>query len=255
MKANKLVYFLLGLMIVQSVAASVGPATARYDFDNTDSDYALNYGLTDVGSGNNFSTTAKLGSHSADFSGSGGKKSLYSSTRSDADYQVSWTAWIAWDTTPTTDWRTIADYGRDNANCGTDGGTSLTVAFNGGATDELRLFSSCGGSAAYGFTPTVGQWYHVAAVYEGNKSALLYLNGTNVLNYTFTPNGGGGAMKLNCNSGLSCYFAVGQTGFDTNPIQDSRIDDVRFYMNESLNATQILEIYNEGAGTRYNPIP
>jgi hypothetical protein len=254
MKKSIWVYFFLGLMIVQSALGYVGPATAHYKFENSSTDSAGYYHLIDTGSGNAISSTSKLGGYSADFSGSGGKRALYSSTLSEEDYPLAFSAWVKWDTTPTNDWRIIAEYGRDSANCGTDGGTGISLAYDGGTTDAFRLFSTCGDSATYPFSITVGEWYQVTVAYDGNKIAHLYLDGVQVLNFTASPNGGSGNMKLYCNSGLPCYFAVGQTAYNANFIEDAKIDDVRFYINQSLNSTQISQIYNAGMGTSNDPI-
>lgn len=91
-----------------------------------------------------------------------------------------------------------------------------------------------------------GQWYHLAAVFEGGTSKKIYINGklvkedtissTSITAYTSTLSMGTPADTLTSN-----LYAT-----------DGLIDDSRVY-NYALSGSQILKIMNDNAGVRFGP--
>jgi hypothetical protein len=88
-----------------------------------------------------------------------------------------------------------------------------------------------------GFTPVVGQWYHLAGVYDAvAHSATLYVNGL-LADQIFFVNP----------AAATGHSSVGRGQFGGNPVDfvNGAIDDVRFYQ-AALTGAEILEIARIG---------
>jgi hypothetical protein len=83
-----------------------------------------------------------------------------------------------------------------------------------------------------------GQWYHVAAVYDGSKK-YIYINGARDPNYISTT---GGLGASNLPAGIGAF----SNGYYWKNVFVGVIDDVRVY-NSALDANEIAELYNEAA--------
>jgi Concanavalin A-like lectin/glucanases superfamily len=97
-----------------------------------------------------------------------------------------------------------------------------------------------------GFTPVVGQWYHLAGVYDGvAHSATLYVNGL-LADQIFFVNP----------AAATGHSSVGRGQFGGNPVDfvNGAIDDVRFYQ-AALTGSQILEIARVGNPSLPEPLP
>jgi Concanavalin A-like lectin/glucanases superfamily len=84
-----------------------------------------------------------------------------------------------------------------------------------------------------GFTPVVGQWYHLAGVYDAvAHSATLYVNGL-LADQIFFVNP----------AAATGHSSIGRGQFGGNPVDfvNGAIDDVRFYQ-AALTGPEILEI-------------
>ncbi|MBV8588104.1 MAG: LamG domain-containing protein, partial [Verrucomicrobia bacterium] len=97
-----------------------------------------------------------------------------------------------------------------------------------------------------GFNPVVGQWYHLAGVYDAvGRSASLYVNGvlTDTI-YNVVPNQGTGDT------------AMGRGQFNSNQVDwnNGAIDDVQLYQ-QALTADQVLKIAQEGNPSLTGPGP
>jgi alpha-L-arabinofuranosidase len=97
-----------------------------------------------------------------------------------------------------------------------------------------------------GFTPVVGQWYHLAGVYDAvAHSATLYVNGL-LADQIFFVNP----------AAATGHSSVGRGQFGGNPVDfvNGAIDDVRFYQ-AALTGPEILEIARVGNPSLPGPLP
>ena len=109
--------------------------------------------------------------------------------------------------------------------------TSGTVIghFYGGGNDTLT------GAPSY----STGQWNHAVITYDGTE-ADVYINGVYANSKTITLNTADSTV------------IIGDTIYSpTNRYFAGSIDDVRVY-NRALSASEVTQIYNEGAGTKTN---
>jgi len=97
-----------------------------------------------------------------------------------------------------------------------------------------------------GFTPVVGQWYHLAGVYDAvAHSATLYVNGL-LADQIFFVNPAAATGRS----------SVGRGQFGGNPVDfvNGAIDEVRFYQ-AALTGSEILEIARVGNPSLPGPLP
>ena len=88
-------------------------------------------------------------------------------------------------------------------------------------------------ASAYGFVPgDLGQWFHIAAVYDSSAQVVkFYVNGT--LNHTETYTTAG-------NPKIPAGWVGGWSGGSR--WDDGYMDDLRFY-SRTLSATDIMAVY------------
>ncbi len=107
----------------------------------------------------------------------------------------------------------------------------FTLGQSNGTISALETNSS--------LTATTGQWYHVAAVYDGSKM-YLYLNGS--LNSSATT-----SITGITNSSTLLYLGSGYNGSVPYRFMNGRLDDVRIY-NRALSPAEIRQLYNWAPG-------
>lgn len=83
---------------------------------------------------------------------------------------------------------------------------------------------------------TIGQWYHLVAIYDGTN-LNLYINGVSAGTATYT------FGALSSPDGLFSLGGAGSTGNGFN----GSLDDVRIY-NRALDASEINQLYGQGGG-------
>ncbi len=118
-------------------------------------------------------------------------------------------------------------------------GTSTPVNYQLAIADRqvsLMLDDMDGGGGIRGATTlNIGEWYHVAGVWDGSV-VRIYLNG--VLDNN-PPDARGG----NIGTDTRPLYIGGRSGQD---LLDGRLDDIRIY-NRALSAAEILALYNLGS--------
>jgi type II secretory pathway pseudopilin PulG len=109
-------------------------------------------------------------------------------------------------------------------------GYSLSIESN-----KFRFFTTANSQAYSIFsatTPTIGTWYHIAGVFDGQKN-YIYVNGVK-------ENETSASMAANVNNN----FIIGYGGYWPGGYFSGVIDEVRIY-NRALSASEIKAIYND----------
>ncbi len=122
-------------------------------------------------------------------------------------------------------------YGRivDNSQC---------LLFAYGSSENIRLSSNAGVTAAATGTLVLNQWYHIVGVRKSGGLGTLYVNG--VLSRTADQNTGTPAAGSDTYIG---NISTADRGFN------GKIDEVRLY-NTALTATEVAQLYWESSHTR-----
>ena len=96
------------------------------------------------------------------------------------------------------------------------------------------------------FTPTLGQWYHVAVVSAGGSNKTLYIDGSR--HGTFSNSG---AWDLECymENGGSMGFSMGEEENGGNDWH-GYLDEMGIW-NRTITQAEITQLYNGGAGITY----
>src|SRR5262249_9799707 len=119
--------------------------------------------------------------------------------------------------------RSFAHIAGKRTGCGSPGGGTLNYQIylgNGTASAAGVLsFASDGGAVASAYRPPLGQWAHVAAVYDGTN-LVLYANGSAVLTRAYTLGGGTNGASLKIGTVGSCAGSQSWVG---------SIDEVRLW--------------------------
>lgn len=146
-------------------------ATSRWGFENNGTDTEGNYNLT-MTNGTYSSSYKKVGSYSFDASNSGRYGTSASIAHGSGFTVEGWwmtysessssrTLYTTLDASPNEGFDFRYDYSQTRLEFETGNGASTTVAYSSS------------------FTPTLGTWYHFAAVANGS-SVVLYINGSDV---------------------------------------------------------------------------
>lgn len=108
--------------------------------------------------------------------------------------------------------------------------------------DNLQFYLSSDGSSVgfvqAAFTPTLGQWYHVAVVYDASAgSARIYVNGVDI--------GGGTGLATSIHNGIGPLLIA---AYGT-PVSffDGMLDDVAIF-NRELTAGELLTLARDAGG-------
>jgi len=112
---------------------------------------------------------------------------------------------------------------------------------------RFRIYSE-GGSANYlqagstGFTPTIGQWYHITGTYDGAGNVNLYVDGVNIGTSSET----GTYVKMN---NTSTNFWIGKFSSITSWTLDGQLDGLVIWDKElsQSEVTTVYDIQNGGA--------
>jgi alpha-L-arabinofuranosidase len=97
-----------------------------------------------------------------------------------------------------------------------------------------------------GFVPAVGQWYHLAGVYDADAhTATLYVNGVLADQIFFVTA-----------AAATGHSSVGRGQFNGNPVDfvNGAIDDVRFYQ-AALTGAEVLKVAQVGNPSLTGPLP
>ena len=168
-------------------ASSIFSTVAEAEAGTTRDPYDLTNGGSVV-----FSTTAKFGSHSAEFDGSSGN-SLYNNSKLDPDdadgyHTGAYTIECFW--RPNTQSETVAILTSRNGGYGgrdyqflyrTDNKVQVGIkGWNG--SDPIENVFNFTTSGTY----STGTWHHLAAGYDGSGNSAFWINGSRVANSTHT---------------------------------------------------------------------
>ena len=189
---------------------------------------------------NNGATTGQVGqvNEAFDFDGASDYIQISDDPSLDLTTGLTMATWVYIDS-----WN---DWGRLIEKIGSSNGAqmySLILADDGGHPEINNAFMfytrhSTGNHNLRGISNTVypGQWYHVAGTYDsatGNK--VLYVNGVEQTSTTAS-----GAIYAN---NLDLY--LGYNPYNAPQSLDGKLDEVALF-SRALNASEILEMYNEG---------
>lgn len=130
--------------------------------------------------------------------------------------------------------------------------------FQIGITDSAffaSIVDSVSGAARWTLksgTITTATWYHLVITYDGT-SAKMYLDGTDVTNFTV-------------NTDLTFWFSDIETALDNGRLAalnaiglgninffEGKIDDFRYYQNQTLAQEDVSNLYRGGVGTESDP--
>lgn len=94
----------------------------------------------------------------------------------------------------------------------------------------------------YTVTLTLNTWYHIVYTIDGSLNQVLYVNGTNVASNTATSGNGSGATY----DGTQFATAF----FGTTRLAKGKVDEWGVW-SRVLDASEVTELYNSGAGIQY----
>ena len=106
-----------------------------------------------------------------------------------------------------------------------------------GTSVQPNLYTSPGGDMTSTTVLNLGQWYHIAYVYDGSYKRI-YINGAQDTSAALS----GATFAID-------NFEIGRNEKNNAYLVNGLLDDVRFY-NYARTADQILQDYNNGASTR-----
>ena len=212
-------------------------AVALFQLNNNIFDTCSNYTAAWSGTAA-YSSTAKFGSHSAEFSGGNG--GTYINTGVDPDASSNWTVsvWVYRTNTSTFDWF----FGTLGTGSSDGFGFSAYNQASNGQIDVYRgnIFGSY--DRTRGGTSTFNEWNHFALTHDGSGSGTttIYQNGALLTGLNLGTNPMTGTSTNDQN------WCLASGGTFNNERLHGYIDQARFF-NTELNATQIEQLYNETA--------
>jgi hypothetical protein len=184
---------------------------------------------TPAGNGGTYYAAGKVGSYAGYFNGNTGNDSVV--TNGTVGALTSNFTVVAWINNPS--FSSVGDFTVVGDRLNAASGWEIETPTSGNSAALLwRTFYGSSGNIYSAYMLNSGTWYQVAAV-QLNGSALLYVNGAQVLSQSITnPVAGSQAFAIG-------YIGVGSGGSSWL----GSIDDVRIY-NRTLSAAEIQALYN-----------
>ena len=247
--------------LVIKLPSSLGLATnlqGYWTFDGADMYESGTVAADKSGNGNNGTLTngpqttlGKIG-QALKFDGVDDNVSLGNYSVLDGSTYASWSFWVKPDAIQASDGNEHAFISRWNANDSVGRSWLITNNDTGGG-DEIYLYTSLADGARTNTNAlTVGQWKHVAIVYDGTQTTnttkiKIYINGTEVSAYVSV---GTVPTTLPTPSVPRTNYIGSSITTDT-PIRWTKglIDEVRVY-SRALSAPEIKRLYNMGSGIK-----
>src|SRR3989344_1347891 len=246
--------------LVIKLPSSLGLATnlqGYWTFDGADMYENGTVAADKSGNGNNGAVTgARVGpgkiGQALKFDGVDDNVSLGNYSVLDGSTYASWSFWVKPDAIQASDGNEHAFISRWNANDSVGRSWLITNNDTGGG-DEIYLYTSLADGARTNTNAlTVGQWKHVAIVYDGTQTTnttkiKIYINGTEVSAYVSV---GTVPTTLPTPSVPRTNYIGSSITTDT-PIRWTKglIDEVRVY-SRALSAPEIKRLYNMGSGIK-----
>lgn len=126
-------------------------------------------------------------------------------------------------------------------------GNAYDINMNDNGANTLNIFISNGSTRTQkgvSFTPTVGVWYHIVAVYDTAGTVDFYINGVHQTQQTGLPT----SIKDEASKFVIGATQNGASGFAHH--FPGNIDEIGIW-SRALNSTEVGQLYNGGAGLQY----
>jgi hypothetical protein len=143
--------------------------------------------------------------------------------------------------------------------CYPTGGAGYRVFLDWGASNEYELYLNAGAGTynlsfysggVLGLEPitgplsmTVNTWNRVALIYDGAGGLKIVLNNATPYTDTWTPPASG--------VGATVDVHIGED-INTGAAWEGRLDEIGYWQGRALNATDLTNLYNGGAGLAYS---